>query len=120
MVEGGLGEPPLTSIIKKQPITVPEVNKILSNLNPEKLDQLQKRTLDYASEFSKIPTEAAHRLKEQLMRKAGLGEEEAVEVVNNLPGSVEELRAIVGGWRRLFTTEVLLKILQIVKEEVKR
>ena len=41
-------------------------------------------------------------------------EEEAVEVVNIMPKSVEELRILASGWRRFLPTEKLTEILKIL------
>ena len=48
------------------------------------------------------------------MDEAGLPEEEAVEVINISPKTVEELRTFTSGWRKLLPTETLEKILKIL------
>lgn len=105
-------------VLSKKPITIHEAKEILEKASGEgaEADQLLLRTLDYLSKFSKISAEAARRAVERLVSELGLSEEEAVEVVNILPGSVEELRAITNGWHKLLTTESLQKILQILEE----
>ena len=37
----------------KKVLSIPEANQILQKLNVEKADQIQKRTLDYTSKFSR-------------------------------------------------------------------
>ena len=98
----------------KKLLTIPEANQILQKIDLEKADQIQKRTLDYATKFSKTAPEAAKKLRKELETEAGLSEEEAVEVVNIMPKSVEELRTFTSGWRKLLSTEVLEKILKIL------
>ena len=98
----------------KKLLTIPEANQILQKIDVEKADQIQKRTLDYTTKFSKATTEAAKKLRKELETEAGLSEEEAVEVVNIMPKSVEELRTFTSGWRKLLSTEVLEKILKIL------
>ena len=51
----------------------------------------------------------------QLIEQCELKEEEAVEVVNVMPKSLEELRAFTFGWKKLILTDNLEKILSILK-----
>ena len=87
---------------------------MLEKLDVEKADQIQKRTLDYTTKFSKTAPEIAKKLRKELMSDCGLSEEEAVEVVNIMPKSMEELRTFTSGWRKLLPTETLEKMLKIL------
>jgi DNA-directed RNA polymerase subunit F len=98
----------------KKVLSIPEANQILQKLNVEKADQIQKRTLDYTSKFSKVTPENAKKLRKELMDEANLSEEEAVELINIAPKTVEELRTFTSGWRKLLPTETLEKILKIL------
>ncbi len=98
----------------KKILTIPEANQILQKIDIEKADQIQKRTLDYTTKFSKAQSDAAKKLRKELESEAGLSEEEAVELVNIMPKSVEELRTFTSGWRKLLSTETLEKILKIL------
>ena len=99
---------------EKKLLTIPEANQILQKIDVEKADQIQKRTLDYTTKFAKSEADAAKKLLKQLESDAGLSEEEAVELVNISPKSVEELRTFTSGWRKLLSTETLEKILKIL------
>jgi DNA-directed RNA polymerase subunit F len=99
---------------EKKLLTIPEANQILQKIDVEKADQIQKRTLDYTTKFSKSESDVAKKLLKQLETDAGLSEEEAVELVNISPKSVEELRTFTSGWRKLLSTETLEKILKIL------
>jgi len=99
---------------QKKLLTIPEANQILQKIDIEKADQIQKRTLDYTTKFAKAQTEDAKKLRKQLETDCGLSEEEAVELVNIMPKSVEELRTFTSGWRKLLSTETLEKILKIL------
>lgn len=99
---------------EKKLLTIPEANQILQKIDLEKADQIQKRTLDYTTKFAKEEADKAKKLKKQLEEEAGLSEEEAVELVNISPKSVEELRTFTSGWRKLLSTETLEKILKIL------
>jgi DNA-directed RNA polymerase subunit F len=51
----------------------------------------------------------------QLVAQCELKQEEAIEIVNILPTSIEELRAFTYGWKKLILTETLEKMLNILK-----
>jgi len=100
--------------VEKKLLTIPEASQILSKIDVEKADQIQKRTLDYTTKFAKAQADAAKRLRKELETECGLSEEEAVELINIMPKSVEELRTFTSGWRKLLSTETLEKILKIL------
>lgn len=98
----------------KKLLTIPEANQILQKIDMEKADQIQKRTLDYTTKFARAQADAAKKLRKDLEADCGLSEEEAVELVNIMPKSLEELRTFTSGWRKLLSTETLEKILKIL------
>jgi len=100
---------------EKRLLTIPEANQILSKIDVEKADQIQKRTLDFTTKLSKVQADSAKKLRKELETECGLSEEEAVELVNIMPKSVEELRTFTSGWRKLLSTETLEKILKILR-----
>jgi DNA-directed RNA polymerase subunit F len=99
---------------EKKVLSIPEAGQILQKLDVEKADQIQKRTMDYASKFSRTQPETAKKMRKQLESDCGLTEEEAVEVINIMPKSAEELRTFTSGWRKLLPSETLDKILKIL------
>jgi len=105
----------MSEVREKKILTLSEAHQILEKIDVEKADQIQKRTLDYTSKFSKITVESAKKLRKQLETDCGLSTEEAVEVINIMPKSIEELRTFTAGWRKLLPTEVLEKMLKILK-----
>ncbi len=100
--------------VEKKLLTIPEANQILQKMNLEKADQIQKRTLDYITKFSKASPEEARKMRKQLESDCGLTPEEAVEVVNVMPKTIEELRTFTSGWRKLLPAETLEKVLKIL------
>ena len=106
----------MEEVVKKRMISLPEVKEILSEGNPESLDQIQRWTLDYVSKFAKIEPKAAKKMKQDLINQCGLTEEEAVEIVNIQPKSLPELRSFTFGWKKLILSETLKKILKIIDE----
>lgn len=101
----------------KKVLSIPEASQILQKMDIEKADQIQKRTLDYTSKFSKTVPDAAKKIRKELEAECGLSEEQAVELVNVMPKSMEELRIFTSGWRKLLPTETLEKILKILHSE---
>ena len=103
----------MEEVVKKRMISLPEVKEILSEGNPESLDQIQRWTFDYVSKFAKIEPKAAKKMKQELTSQCGLTEEEAVEI---LPKSLPELRSFTFGWKKLILSETLEKILKIIDD----
>ncbi|MDA4129339.1 MAG: RNA polymerase Rpb4 [Thaumarchaeota archaeon] len=101
---------------KARIITIPEAREILSKIDPEHTDQIQKRTMDYLMKFSKTEPEKAKKMRKQLVEECGLTVEESTELVNIMPKSQEELRVFTAGWRKLIPTATVEKILKILSE----
>ncbi|MGB9959340.1 MAG: RNA polymerase Rpb4 [Candidatus Bathyarchaeales archaeon] len=101
---------------KEKILTVPQVKKLLEELGEENLDQFQRRTLDYASKFSKCDAETAEKLVEKLVKEFELEDAEAVQIVNCMPGSVEELRVFLGGGRKIIEASKLEEIVKLLNE----
>lgn len=105
----------MTKITKKEMITLPDVKEILETKQVDEMDQIQRWTYDYVNKFSKIKGKDAQKLVGELVGECGLTEEEAVEVVNILPSSLEEIRAFTFGWKKLILTSTSENILQKIK-----
>lgn len=101
-------------ILKTRPVTIPQVKAILESLGREKLDQFQHRTLDYATKMSYLDPESAEKLLEELKSEGELDEDEAVQIVNSMPKSIEELRVFLAGGRKIVETSKLEKILSLL------
>jgi len=100
--------------IENKPITIPEVKEVLENLNRE-LNQFQKRTLEYVTAFSKLKSDKAKELCSKLTKDFGLDVKTAVQIVNCMPESVEELRVFFPR-HRLIEPEKLQGILKLLDE----
>jgi len=97
-------------------VTIPEVKKILESIGEENLDQFQRRSLDYAAKFSKVDFAVGEDLVKKMTDEFGLEEEEAVQIVNCMPESIEEIRVFLGGGRRIVETSKLEGILALLIE----
>jgi DNA-directed RNA polymerase subunit F len=107
-------------VLKTQPVTVPQVKALLESLGEENLDQFQRRSLDYATKFSKIDPESAGKLLNELKEVAMLEEEEAVQIVNCMPKSIGELRVFLAGGRRIIETSKLESIFSLLEKYRKK
>lgn len=102
--------------VRERMLTIPDVKKVLELIGEDKLDQFQRRSLDYASKFAKVDEEKAELIIDTLRDKFGLDEEEAIQIVNCMPASVEELRVFLGGGRKIIETSKLQEILSFLDE----
>jgi DNA-directed RNA polymerase subunit F len=100
-------------------LTLPEVKRILESMGEENLDQLQRRTFDYISKFTKTDPEAAEKLVQKLVTEFALEELEAVQVVNCMPKSIDELRVFLAGGRKIIDASTLKTIINLLDEHRK-
>ena len=97
-------------------LSLPQVKKVLEAIGEENLDQFQRRTLDYVKKFSKVDAAKAKRLLKKLVKEFGLDEAEAVQVVNCMPETVDELRVFLAGGRKIIETAKLEAIISLLNE----
>jgi DNA-directed RNA polymerase subunit F len=105
--------------VTEKRLTLPQVKELMESIGEENLDQLQRRTFDYVSKFSKAEAKDAPKLVEKLVTDFGLEEVEAVQVVNCMPKSVEELRVFLAGGRKIIETLKLETIVSLLDEHRK-
>jgi DNA-directed RNA polymerase subunit F len=102
--------------ITEKKLALPQVKKIMDSIGEENLDQLQRRTYDYVSKFVKVDADESEKLVQELMTDFGLEEVEAVEIVNCMPKSIEELRVFLAGGRKIIETSKLEAIVKLLNE----
>ena len=102
--------------VSESRLTLPQVKKILENIGEENLDQFQRRTLDYANKFSKVEPEKAEELLQTLTKEYGLEEAEAVQVINCMPETIDELRVFLAGGKKIIETSKLHTIVELLNE----
>jgi len=103
--------------VSEAKITVPQVKQVLESMGEENLDQFQRRTLDYVSKFSKVAPADAELLLEKLVKEYSLDENEAVQIVNCMPETVDELRIFLAGGRKIIETQKLTAIVDLLNEK---
>jgi len=82
-------------ILDAKPIPTSEAKRILERTKEEELGEFQRRTLDYASKFTKTPSGKVEKLVKELVDKYSLDRKEAIQIANCMPRSLEELRSIL-------------------------
>jgi len=102
--------------ISESRLTLPQVKKVLESVGEENLDQLQRRTLDYVNKFSKIQPEKAEELLQTLIKEYEIDEAEAIQILNCLPETVDELRIFLAGGRKIIETAKLKAIVTLLNE----
>jgi DNA-directed RNA polymerase subunit F len=98
-------------------LTIPEVKKLLESLGEENLTQFQRRTLDFASKFSKVDIKAAQKLARKLVEEYDFEEEEAVQIINCMPKSIEELKIFLSSGRKIIGSSKLKAIVKLLDDQ---
>jgi DNA-directed RNA polymerase subunit F len=102
--------------VSESRLTLPQVKKLLSNIGEENLDQFQRRTLDYVKKFSKVEPEKAEELLTKLVKEYDLDEVEAVQIINCMPETVDELRVFLAGGRKIIEASKLAMVVELLNE----
>ena len=101
-------------IIDSKATPTAEAKKTLEKAKEEELGEFQRRTLDYASKFSRIPAAKAEKLVRELSEKFQLERKDAIQIVNTMPRYVEELRTILTVKGKIVGVTELENILKLV------
>ena len=102
--------------VSESRLTLPQVKKVLEAIGEENLDQFQRRTLDYVNKFSKTDPQKAEELLKVLIKEYDIDEAEAVQIVNCMPETVDELRIFLAGGRKIIETSKLRAIVELLNE----
>jgi DNA-directed RNA polymerase subunit F len=102
--------------LSEKRLALPQVKKILGAIGEENLDQFQRRTLDYVNKFSKVDIKVAKGLLKKLVKEFGLEKDEAVQVVNCMPETVNELRVFLASGRKIIETAKLEAIISLLND----
>jgi len=97
-----------------KPTTTAEAKRTLERAKEEELGEFQRRTLDYATKFSKIPPPKAEKLVRELGEKFQLDRKDAIQIANTMPRYIEELRSILTVKGKIISGAQLEDILKLV------
>jgi len=102
-------------ILEVQPLTLAEVKKILTQRGKKgELSYIQRVTLEHATRFSYFNASEARSMVRKLMKKFGMEEEMAIQLVNIAPTTTEELETFLARGPHSYTQEELEKILEVL------
>ena len=93
-----------------------EAKRTLERAKEEELGEFQRRTLDYASKFSRISPAKAEKLVKELFDKFQLERKDAIQIANTMPRYTEELRTILTVKGKIIGASELQDILKIVND----
>lgn len=84
-------------LLERKPVSLAHVRMVLEgrDLAGKEPSYEQTQTLEYATKFSKIPTDKAETLLNNLMNIDGITEEVAVKLVDFLPEDMEAAKAVL-------------------------
>ena len=103
--------------VSESKLSLPQVKKILDAIGEENMDQFQRRTFDYVAKFTKAGAEDAETLLTKLVNEYGLDENEAIQIINCMPESVEELRVFLTAGRKIIDSSKLAAIVELLNEK---
>jgi DNA-directed RNA polymerase subunit F len=109
--------------IEERPVSIPEVSAILANKDEAykaggaELLYEQKRALEHAQKFSKISVKDAQDMAGKLaVLELQLNAERIVKIIDLMPKTIDDIRAIFAKERFKYTEEELKKITDIVDQ----
>ena len=99
-------------IVGRKEIAIPEAKALMDKI--EKPNQFQIRTKEYVDKFSKVDTAKAPELVEALLG-FNIERTDAIQVVNCMPSTLEELRVFFStGRKRLIAGSQLEEMLKVI------
>lgn len=99
-------------ILKEKEITIAEVKEILEKVDEEELGEFQRRVYEYSKKISSFKSGKVKKLVKKIIDVHKLTISEAIQIVNCMPGSVEEIRSILSVRGRTFQTNTFEEILK--------
>ncbi|ADY01421.1 RNA polymerase Rpb4 [Vulcanisaeta moutnovskia 768-28] len=106
-------------IINSEDISMAEALRILEDklisINPGITDDVVNNTLNYLRKFSRISPDKAKDLISELMKRFGLAKLTAIQIVNLMPQTTDELRILLGTEKREFSDKEIEDILNLLK-----
>ncbi|NPE09571.1 MAG: hypothetical protein GNW80_14895 [Asgard group archaeon] len=103
--------------LDKKTVSFPEVVAIFNKRKKAgELNYLQRIALEHAQRSSKITGKQAKTLIKKLMTEFELTEKIAISIVNFMPETLDELRVFIQDASRVYSTEEVEKMLDLLRE----
>jgi DNA-directed RNA polymerase subunit F len=104
-------------IIESKPLTLAEVKSTLTKRGKKaELSYIQRVTLEHTVKFSYLPARSAKSLVSKLIKKFEMDEPLAIQLVNIVPSTVEEVTAFLARTPRSYTPDEVSDILALLDE----
>jgi DNA-directed RNA polymerase subunit F len=105
-------------IINEENITISEAKHILEKTikNKDEAGEFQRRTIDYLAKFAKLDFQQAKKLVKELVKQFKIEEVEAIQIVNCMPESIDEIRIILAAKGKIIESEKLKGILDVLNK----
>ncbi len=113
-------------ILEEKPMTMAELkeelDKIKKNNKEEELSFRASKTQEYLSQFSKYDYGKVKELIEKInkLKVPRLKEEHLVKIIDILPTTVDDLKALLQGYTVTIKSENMKKIVEVVKQFVEK
>ena len=107
-------------IISKEPIAIPQIEKILKSRKKEERAEIQTKVLAYSKKTGKLTEAESIKLIGELegLGIPGLTKEEIVAIADIVPVTLTELRAVLSGKANL-SSENFKRIQEVLVKHVK-
>jgi DNA-directed RNA polymerase subunit F len=100
-----------------KPVSMTEAKEVLSSREKRKeLSYEQKLALEHLNKFTKLKSEEAKKLSEELSSVLRMSQETLVQILNFLPKNPDELRMIFSREKFSLKEDETNKILEIIKK----
>lgn len=106
-------------ILDQKDITIVEAKRILERFKEEDLGEFQRRTLAFTRKFSKTTPAKAEKAIKELVEKMKLSQTEAIQIVNCMPKTKEELRTLLATKGKVIASDQLEEILKLTSHIAK-
>ena len=111
-------------IINERPITMVELSGDIDNLEKEEkeLNFRSGKTKAYLKQFVKIKIKDAEELRKKIeeLNIPRIKERQIVKIIDMLPETLDEIKTLMVGETTTITDENMKKILDVVKDYVKK
>ncbi|MBD3387552.1 MAG: DNA-directed RNA polymerase subunit F [Candidatus Altiarchaeales archaeon] len=113
----------MMDVVDSKPVSISEVAVVLKGKEKEyaerEIDLLyeQRRALEHAAKYSKVSVKDAEAMKSKLSElELNLTEERIVKIIDLMPNSVDDIRAIFAKERFRYSEEEIKKITDVVDQ----
>ncbi|MFW9831530.1 MAG: RNA polymerase Rpb4 family protein [Candidatus Thorarchaeota archaeon] len=106
-------------IVESQPLTLAEVKNTLTKRGKKaELSYIQRVTFDHTVKFSSLQARSARTLVNKLVKKFEMEESLAIQIVDIVPTTTEELASFLARAPRTYTADEVTEILELLESAI--